>query len=192
MFAPVAVRRAALLAAALAFSTAAVGSADSDEDRRLRIGSRVFRSLVAADVEVGGKVAPDGRLPLVVYGPAGGRWTVEAVSLIEHGEAEGSEIRDLTVVVETTEDASFGALAAPPAAVFLAKRTDDRELDRLVRYGIEHHVVVFSPFEGDVERGVLGGLVVEARVRPLINMRTLEASRVKLKPFFLRASKVVP
>ena len=38
-------------------------------------------------------------------------------------------------------------------------------------------MIVYSPFEGHVESGVLGGLSVEAQVRPYVNRATLEASQ---------------
>ncbi len=51
-------------------------------------------------------------------------------------------------------------------------------------------MILYSPFEGDVERGVTAGLSIEAKVLPFVNQRTLEASGVELKPFFLKVAKV--
>jgi hypothetical protein len=63
-------------------------------------------------------------------------------------------------------------------------------LKSIIKYGIDHHVIVYSPFEGHVERGVLGGLAVEAQVRPYVNLTTLDASNITLKPLFFKVTKV--
>ena len=53
----------------------------------------------------------------------------------------------------------------------------------------KNHIIVFSPFEGDVERGVQCGIAVQARVRPFLNMKSLKSAGVSLKPFFLKVAK---
>ncbi len=63
-------------------------------------------------------------------------------------------------------------------------------MQSLVRFGIDRHVIVYSPFEGDVESGILGGLSIEAQVRPYLNRATLESSHIMLKEFFLKVAKV--
>ena len=75
-------------------------------------------------------------------------------------------------------------------ALFLATPLGASELDRLVAWSIRHGVILYSPFEGDVERGVLAGVSIEAKVLPYINQRTLDASGVEFKPFFMRVAKV--
>ncbi len=77
-----------------------------------------------------------------------------------------------------------------PAAVFLATRLSSAEIDALVRWSIANHVIVYSPFEGDVERGIPAGLAVEAKVQPFLNLTTLEAAGIELKPFFVQVAKV--
>jgi hypothetical protein len=79
-----------------------------------------------------------------------------------------------------------------PAGIFIAQAPPRAALSSLIKYGIGHHVIVYSPFEGHVELGVLGGLSVEAQVRPFLNRATLESSQISLKPFFLSVAKVFP
>ena len=76
-----------------------------------------------------------------------------------------------------------------PAGIYLAEVLYDKELSRLVEYGIEKGVIVYSPFDGDVNRRILGGLVVETRVRPYINLHTMRESRIRIKQFFLKVAK---
>jgi hypothetical protein len=163
-------------------------SADSTDERRVRAGARLFRSLLAADVALDRKVA-DGRLRLLI-------WSADKNSAAEVGDLvapaaspEAARIRDLPIEMVTS--ATLPTDQAPlPAAVFLATRPSSTEVDALVRWSIAHHVIVNSPFEGDVERGIPAGLAVEAKVQPFLNLTTLEAAGIELKPFFVQVAKV--
>lgn len=163
-------------------------SADSTDERRVRAGARLFRSLLAADVALERKAA-DGRLRLLI-------WSADKDSAAEVGDLvapaaspEASRIRDLPI--ETVTSATLPTDQAPlPTAVFLATRPSSDEVEALVRWSITHHVIVYSPFEGDVERGIPAGLAVEAKVQPFLNLTTLEAAGIELKPFFVQVAKV--
>jgi hypothetical protein len=181
------------LLAALALRGAPVAG-ESDEDRRSQAGVRLFRSLLAADLDIAKKTDGDGKLLLVVY-HTGDRSRAEAVlrSLAGDGKDEPDPVRELPVRLDTTIDPTFAAFAhGPPAGIFLAQPPSQASLKSIVRYGIDHHVIVYSPFEGDVERGVLAGLSVEAQVRPYVNTDTLAASHISLKSFFMKVAKVYP
>ena len=75
--------------------------------------------------------------------------------------------------------------ASPIGAVFLAQPMGNR-LDELVKFAGEQRVLLFSPFKGDVERGVATGFRVTHKVSPMINKGALNDSKIKLKAFFLR------
>ena len=93
--------------------------------------------------------------------------------------------------VAYTSDATLASYKSKiPAGIFLAQPPSDTTRRALIKYGIEHHVIVYSPFEGDVESGILGGLSVEAQVRPYVNLSTLSASNISLKPLFFKVTKV--
>jgi hypothetical protein len=49
-------------------------------------------------------------------------------------------------------------------------------------------VLLFSPFEGDVERGVATGFRVTDKVLPMVNTTSLKLSNIQLKAFFLRVA----
>jgi hypothetical protein len=180
----------ALLLAAVVSLAAANVRADSDEDRRVRAGARLFRALLAADLGLEGKAQKDGALHVLVYRRDPKAAAQDVVELIAPtGDAEQAKIRGLEVLVQVV-DALPAEGAERPAGVFLAAAPGNDELDRLVRWSIAHHVILYSPFEGHVERGVTAGIAVEAKVQPFVNLSTLEASGVELKPFFLKVAKV--
>jgi len=163
--------------------------ADAYQDRRIETGLRLFRALLAADLDLE-KKAEGGKLLVLFFYTDDKRHAEEMAKAFAQGE--GAEaIHGLPVVVETTSDASFKAYGGHvPAGVFLTQSPDAEALRAIVKYGIANHRIVDSPFEGHVESGVLGGLAVEAQVRPYINGATLVASSITLKEFFLRVTKV--
>ena len=166
--------------------------ADDYQDRRAETGIKLFRALLAADLDLERKTT-DGRLLVVFF------YTNDRKRADERAKAFGKAatpdavepIRGLPVSLETTADPAFTQhVRRVPAGIFLAQAPDAESLRAIVRFGIANRVIVYSPFEGHVESGVLGGLAVEAQVRPYINQGTLTASNIRLKDFFLKVTKV--
>lgn len=176
---------AALLVLALGLGLAGASArADSQDERRVRTGARVFRTLLLADVGLAHKAGVDGKLDIAIYASAGAGIDDIAPLIVPEGAgAKGPAIvlRRLDALSETT---------APPVGLFLASPLAGSELTRLIDWSIRHRVILYSPFEGDVERGVTAGLSIEAKVLPFVNQRTLSASGVELKPFFLKVARV--
>lgn len=79
-------------------------------------------------------------------------------------------------------------LASEPLAlsvVFIVEPLD-QQLPDLVRFAQQQRLLLFSPFAGDVERGVTAGFQVTDKVLPQVNMASLKQSKIQLKAFFLR------
>jgi len=163
-------------------------NADTRDDRRVRAGARLLRSLLAADIGIAGKTAQDGRLHVVVLG-GDARMQREVIGLIVPPQGgAGARIRGLDVSIEARNQLPAGT--DETVAVFLAAVPEAAELDAVLRYAKRPGVIVFSPFEGHVERGIHAGLSIEAKVRPYVNEASLRESGIALKPFFLRVAKV--
>jgi hypothetical protein len=186
-------RAVALTACALGVWLAgALVASQADDDRRAEAGVRLFRSLLAADLDLANKAGDDGKLLLVVFHTGDRQRAAALVTALAGDPKDGPDpIRDLPVLLDTSTDPTFAAFDGdPPAGIFLAQAPPPHVIATIVRYGIDHHVVVYSPFEGHVEQGVLAGLSVEAQVRPYVNRATLEASHITLKSFFMKVAKV--
>lgn len=56
------------------------------------------------------------------------------------------------------------------AGIYLLDELSETAIHAIIRQATKYQIITYSPFKGDVERGVLGGLSVEAKVRPYINM----------------------
>ena len=188
--------RAGLLLLALLVTAASVfGStalADSADDRRVRAGARLFRSLLTAQLALEGKAASDGALHVVVFGADTGLAPEISDLIATSGEAGKAGIRDLRVSIEQVGSLAQLARITQPAGVFIATAQAPGDLEKLIRWSTDAHVVLYSPFEGDVEHGVAAGLAVEAKVQPYLNTGALQAAGVEIKPFYLKVAKTFP
>jgi len=177
-----------LMLAVLLFSLPSASLvAQSFGERRVHVGLKLFRTLLAADKNSGRRLDADGKLPVFLAYADDDRDARDYARSLSAGmkTVRGSEVRiEVAALSDLLRDKGMA-----PAAVFIAQPLEDGEIEQLVRYSIRRKVIVFSPFEGDVEKGVLGGISVEATVRPLINMRTLAASGVAIKGFYLKVAK---
>jgi len=180
---------ALLLACVLTLSMAVANvHADSYDERRVRAGARLFRSMLAADTGIEGRKGADGSLHVLLYA-ADPVLAGEIGALI--APPSKAAVRGLPLTVQTSAQLP-GEGGEIPAGLFLASIPSDAELERLVRWGIANRVIVYSPFEGHVERGVAGGISIEAKVQPYVNLATLKAAGVELKPLFMKVAKVHP
>lgn len=181
------VRRRTFALLAFAFLLVPHGSADELADTRAELGARMFRAFLSADVDLEKKTIDNHVLVVFLCGDDRRR----AADLASKFLGQSKDIHGIPIAIEYSTDASLAAYhARVPAGVFVAQPLPQSALRVLIRYGIEHHVIVYSPFEGDVERGILGGISVEAQVRPYVNASTLAASNVSLKSLFFKVTKV--
>lgn len=161
---------------------------DDFTERRITAGAKIFRALLAADVDIGRKTGAGGALRLcLLYIDDTGNADIAAATLVKRDDPG---IRKMKVQLDKL---SFTQCLADDkrrfAGIFLTQRLDAGQLKALTAYANARHLVVFSPFEGDVERGVQSGLAVEARVRPYLNINALGAAQVRLKSFFMKVAK---
>lgn len=172
-----------------AFVYAATPSVSGDFTlRRITAGARIFRALLAADVDIIHKSGSHGELRLcLLYSSDTGNAEIAAATLLNRDDPR---IREMKIQIEMLP---FAECIADPkgqfAGVFLTQRLNAEQLQTLTAFANTRHLVVFSPFQGDVERGIQSGIAVEARVRPYLNINALRAARVRLKSFFIKVAK---
>lgn len=162
------------------------------DQRRVRSGLKLFRSMLAADRDLTRKAAADGKLQiLLVYneGKAQALPFAAELSGLGRGASKG-RIHNLPLKIKVINYQELGAYRDKRVAgIYLLQTLVLSELEKMVQYGINKHVVVYSPFEGDVEQGVLGGLFIDTQVHPFINLDTMNASKLRIKSFFLKMAK---
>ncbi|MCB1626579.1 MAG: hypothetical protein KDI48_02555 [Xanthomonadales bacterium] len=172
----------------LSLLATAVVRADSYDERRMRAGARLFRALLVADLDLRSRAAEDGELHVVLLGANSSEENELRRHMLPQGDAP-PQLGGLPMQIEVRELAALDG-DPRPAAVFIARPLGGQELAQLVQWSRQRQVVLYSPFEGDVERGVMAGLSVEAKVLPYLNQAALEAAGVSLKPLFLKVAKV--
>ncbi len=161
---------------------------DDFTERRITAGAKIFRALLAADVDIDNKTGRNGELRLgLIYIDDTGNAEKAAATL---GNRNDPRIRKMQVRIMVLPFAECVKRNNERfAGVFVTQRLTAEKLQTLMAFANEQHIVVFSPFEGDVERGVQSGIAVEARVRPYLNTNSLRAAQVRLKSFFMKVAK---
>jgi len=166
---------------------------DGPQDHRNRIGLGLFRTLLAADRDLADKRLESGELLILFFhrdDPEAAQELMHAFARPDAG-GEPEPVRGMPILLEATDEPQFGAYSGrKPAGIFLAQELDDETRQAVVEFGVANGIATYSPFEGDVEAGVLGGLSVQARVQPYVNVQTLRASGMTLKDFFLAHSRL--
>lgn len=180
-----------LLPLAVVLAVIAPLIADDLADVRAQAGARLFRAFLSADVDVDKKKVEKDQILVVFLYTDDRQRAADLAASFAGNPKEAVTIHGAPVLVELSSDTSLASYGSRiPAGIFLAQAPSQNTLKSIIRYGIDHHVIVYSPFEGHVERGVLGGLAVEAQVRPYLNLTTLESSNITLKPLFFKVTKV--
>ena len=166
--------------------------ADSYDERRVRTGARLFRSLLAADTGLEKKLDPKQRLQIWIYSRDARLGQQISELLAPSADPGQALIRGLKLQIKVVSVLPTATERGRPVGLFLASAPANAELPGLVGWGVNAGTIVFSPFEGHVELGITAGLAIEAKVQPYLNSRTVTATGLMLKPFFLKVAKVYP
>lgn len=180
----------ALSLGVLGLASASVRAQNYDE-LRVRTGARLLRVLLAADEGLEAKAGENRQLSVLIL--VGRPQTGESIAglIAPEGDSARSQVRGISVqakVIEALPSSEQGV----PIALFLATPLEAGEFDTLLKWCIDHRVILYSPFEGDVERGATAGISVQAKVQPFVNLTTLRSSGIELRPFFLDHSRTWP
>lgn len=180
-----------ILLTLMGWAIANTTSADLDASR-VRIGLKLFRTILAADLNIKHKQTTDGQLALaLIYNNDKTQAQSYAEKLKKSGKGKSQgQIRHIPIHIDTISSSHLQHLDKKRyAGIYIAEKIEARYLQQLIAYGIKHQIIIYSPFEGAVEQGSTAGLIIEARVKPHINTHTLRASKIQLKSFFLKVSK---
>lgn len=178
-----------LLMAGLTFSDISIAD---KEGARIRIGLKLFRSILASDTKIKQKKNLNGELALIiVYKDSQSDAVLYARKLqyMGKGKSQG-KIKKIPLSITTLSVNQLDILDSfNPAGIFIVEEITNRLLQYIINYGIKRQIIIYSPFTGAVEQGVTAGLFIGARVKPYINSKTLKTSQLQLKSFFLKVSE---
>lgn len=176
-------RRGAIFGLLLLFATPAL--AESLDSIRVSVASRLFPSLLAADTQLEQKADSDDRLLiLVVY-----------LDSREMAERASEELTRVSNIRKMSLDVRVIPLDSLPlyqeqsiAGIFIGNKLE-QNISLALGFARERSIITFSPYPGDVERGVAGGIVVRDRILPYINLKTLRDASIQLRPFYLKVAE---
>jgi len=156
-------------------------------ERRVMTGLNLFPNIVSVDLDVLDKRSKDGFLLLLIsYKYDQG----DAKRLAEALRQKVKTIKQTEIKVKVTRDLEkFSHDQGGPAGIFLTEHLSDEQFEKILKFAIEHHVLVFSPFAGDVERGATAGLSISSRIQPYYNAETLMKSKIRFHHLFLKVAK---
>ena len=161
------------------------GYASEKEMRRIMVGVKLFPAVIAADYQLADKKDKLGFLPLYILYEDKPQLAQDLAKRL----TQIKTIKNFPVKVKVSTLDDFINGNTPSAiAVFLAQSPNSKTQKVLDR-ATSTSTLLFSPFKGDVEKGVHSGFVVSDRILPYVNLKTMQQSRIKLKAFFLRVSK---
>ena len=148
---------------------------------RLQIGINLLPAVIAAN---NGLATLDSDTRLLIYLVY--RDNAQPAEMLEQNLARIGMIRKRVIVVQAIAlDDLLDLDLEPFATVFISEQLDQR-LPELITFSQQQRALLFSPFRGDVKRGVATGLRVTDKVLPMVNLESLKQSKIQLKAFFLR------
>ena len=141
--------------------------------------------MLAADRNIAQKQGDDGTLQvLVVY-----RHTPQLAELVSDKLATISDVRGMPLRITPISQFMLAQSDIGVVAGIFVAEDLHADLDTLLEFARKHKVILFSPYEGDVERGAHGGLAVRDHILPYINITALQLADIQLKSFFLRVAE---
>jgi hypothetical protein len=155
------------------------------EERRINVGYKLFPSFLAADININKKQGEDGKLLLLVLYSDKQQF---ADSLAQELSATGT-VRNISLRVEAVAFAALPQYKNRKVAGLFISQKISSDIDTIIAFARVKNAIIFSPFKGDVKKGISCGFSVTDRVEPFINVSALRLAKIKLKQFFMRVAK---
>ena len=164
-----------------------ISYADTAEERRLTISTSIFPKIVALDQQLATKTAPDGSLYLgVVYIEDDDNAKNTALNI----RNKVKKLAGINVHVENIPLSQIlKAAHRRYAGLLLSEKFFGKDLIDIITFASEQNILLFSPFDGDIEKGVSSSIFVGAKIRPYFNISALKEANIQLRPSILKVSK---
>ncbi|MBF0273133.1 MAG: hypothetical protein HQL98_13875 [Magnetococcales bacterium] len=165
-----------------------VGKAAENEVRYLvQLGIKMFPALVGGNLDIASQQNDAGTLLLLVVYQEENRPAAEQVTKRLQGSIR--LIHQYPVEITMTDLAGLNRFDNQPVAgIFLAEPLDPSARTTLRQFGIKKKSLLFSPFTGDVQDGILAGLHITTQVKPSLNLTTLRETGLRMNPLFLKVA----
>jgi hypothetical protein len=168
------------------FHIASAQFSDDVDTYRFNVALKLFPRIAATDEDLTEKLTSSGEILLLIYYKTDRESARQLKGILADNIPR---IGKRKIVYQYTSDLEkYSDPRELPAAIFLAEPLTKPELQTIMRYAQRYQRLVFSPFEGDVERGVTAGIYISNKITPYFNMQALSRSNVALNQGLLRVS----
>ena len=156
--------------------------ASNDISPRLKIGKSLLPAIIAANKDLVSFLDKDNSLTVyIVYQDN----NILATAL-ENEFSRSTGIQKYSVKYKSISHIELMQNPSVKAAALFLVEPARENLKQIINLSFKTGTILFSPFKGDIERGVATGFQVTDKVLPMVNLTSLRRSRVNLKAFFLR------
>lgn len=176
----------ALILLALAAPRAGA-AADEAETRRVNASLGIFPRIVAVDTNIANKVDIEGVLHLALVYVSDESFALDQLAKLTQAVPNIAGRPVHAHALPLSDLAQW--YNVPLGGLFITEKISDKQLSDLLAEAKRNHLVVFSPFAGDVERGAMAGISVGSQIKPYFNTRSLREAKVQINPILLRMSK---
>jgi sulfite reductase alpha subunit-like flavoprotein len=157
---------------------------EGSDNRRLLIAVDLFPSFLASDKNIHNKIDIDDKLHVVIAYQYDQQTAEDMAQRLKNlGKIRGIPLTVKSLTVNDIEHSNNEKIAG----IFISESMIP--LKPIINKSIVNQFIVFSPFEGDVEKGATGGLYINEKILPYININTMNLAKINMKSFFLRVSK---
>jgi hypothetical protein len=157
---------------------------EGSDNRRLLIAVDLFPSFLASDKNIHNKIDIDDKLHVVIAYQYDQQIAEDMAQRLKNlGKIRGIPLTVKSLTVNDIEHSNNEKIAG----IFISESMIP--LKPIINKSIVNQFIVFSPFEGDVEKGATGGLYITEKILPYININTMNLAKINMKSFFLRVSK---
>jgi len=157
---------------------------EGSDNRRLLIAVDLFPSFLASDKNIHNKIDIDDKLHVVIAYQYDQQTAEDMAQRLKNlGKIRGIPLTVKSLTVNDIEHSNNEKIAG----IFISESMIP--LKPIINKSIVNQFIVFSPFEGDVEKGATGGLYITEKILPYININTMNLAKINMKSFFLRVSK---
>ncbi|MBE1301293.1 MAG: hypothetical protein GJ680_15485 [Alteromonadaceae bacterium] len=168
-------------------------SFDEEQERRVRSGLQMFRSILSADKDINKKHNEQQGIDIVfVYDKDLERAQALARRFVRMGRGDKKgKIKDLPITIHIMRNlAGIAQENIQAAGIFILEKVESERIQQTAEYGLQNNIVTYSPYEGDVEMGIMSGLMIATRPKPYFNQATLNGSQIRIKPFMLKVAEI--
>lgn len=171
----------------LLFGLSVVGAlADEADSRRVGISLSIFPRIVAVDNQFRDKLNADRKAYLFFVYDKDEKYARQLADLMQ---TNSDNIGGMYVAIKVVSVADGLQKNDLPTAMFIVERLSDAQLNKVMKFASDSQRLVFSPFTGDVERGVTVGISVTNRVKPYFNLDSLRQSKISINALLMKMSK---